>query len=127
MDPVLILFLGTVALMLSVALIDYGLYRRTKLHLQDLEARMASLSAQSRLDHVEIRRAVTAAENALSKSRRANELIEKYNEWAGTEIGIVRARLSNVEDKLAKQKKDIETAKVATATKTLTKPRKVRV
>lgn len=127
MDPVLILLLGALALLLSSALIDYAFYHKWKERFSDLETTVASGLAQGRVDRNEILRAATQASNALTKARRAEELIEKYNEWAGTELGVVRSRLSEAEDKLAKLIKGTEATKAAKAANPLPKPRKVRL
>lgn len=102
--------------------------------MDELEDKIRAAQENVTYNHIEIQRMVALAKDANAKARETKALVEKYSDWAGTELGLVRSRVSDIEDKLAKLIKDsepktyaAEPKQVAKATKSLSKPRKVRV
>lgn len=110
------------------------MHYKANVRMDELEDKIRAAQENVAFNRTEIQRMDAFAKDANAKARETKALVEKYSDWAGTELGLVRSRVSDMEDKLAKLIKDsepkqyaAEPKQVAKATKSLSKPRKVRV
>lgn len=111
-----------------------GMHYKANVRMDELEDKIRAAQENVASNRTEIQRMDAFAKDANAKARETKVLVEKYSDWAGTELGLVRSRVSDMEDKLAKLIKDsepkqyaAEPKQVVKATKSLSKPRKVRV